>query len=57
MRDLLTVAFFTIKDMVKRKSFIISNIIIILIIVLLFNIPNILKLLENRDGTSSNDKL
>ena len=57
MRDLLTVAFFTIKDMVKRKSFIISNIIIILIIVLLFNIPNILKLLDNGEGTSSNDKL
>ena len=56
MRDLLTVAFFTIKDMVKRKSFIISNIIIILIIVLLFNIPNLLKLLDNGEG-SSNSKL
>ena len=56
MRDLITVAFFTIKDMVKRKSFIISNIIIILIIVLLFNIPNILKLLDNGEG-SSNSKL
>lgn len=57
MKDLITVASFTIKDMVKRKSFIISNIIIILIIVLLFNIPNILKLLDNGEGTSSNDKL
>ena len=56
MRDLLTVASFTIKDMVKRKSFIISNIIIILIIVLLFNIPNLLKLLDNGEG-SSNSKL
>lgn len=56
MRDLITVAFFTIKDMVKRKSFIISNIIIILIIVLLFNIPNLLKLLDNGEG-SSNSKL
>lgn len=56
MKDLITVAFFTIKDMVKRKSFIISNIIIILIIVLLFNIPNLLKLLDNGEG-SSNSKL
>lgn len=56
MKDLITVAFFTIKDMVKRKSFIISNIIIILIIVLLFNIPNLLKLLDNGEE-SSNSKL
>ncbi len=56
MRDLITVASFTIKDMVKRKSFIISNIIIILIIVLLFNIPNLLKLLDNGEE-SSNSKL
>ena len=56
MKDLITVASFTIKDMVKRKSFIISNIIIILIIVLLFNIPNLLKLLDNGEG-SSNSKL
>ena len=56
MRDLITVASFTIKDMVKRKSFIISNIIILLIIVLLFNIPNILKLIDNGEE-SSNGKL
>lgn len=56
MKDLITVASFTIKDMVKRKSFIISNIIIILIIVLLFNIPNLLKLLDNGEE-SSNSKL
>ena len=56
MRDLITVASFTIKDMVKRKSFIISNIIILLIIVLLFNVPNILKLLDNGEE-SSNGKL
>ena len=40
MRSLFTVISFTIKDMVKRKSFIISNLIILLIIVIGFNIPN-----------------
>ena len=43
MKDLGTVIQFTMKEMVKRKSFIISSIIIILIIILGFNIPNIVK--------------
>ena len=42
MRSLFTVIAFTIKDMVKRKSFIISNIIILLIIVIGFNVPKFL---------------
>lgn len=42
MRDLVTVAKFTIKEAVRRKSFIISMIIIIALIVIGFNIPNIL---------------
>ena len=42
MKDLITVASFTIKDMIKRKSFIISMIIILVLIVVGFNIPNIL---------------
>lgn len=42
MRSLFTVISFTIKDMVKRKSFIISNIIILLIIVIGFNVPKFL---------------
>lgn len=46
MRDLITVAEFTIKDMVKRKSFIISLVIILLLIVIGFNVPNILKLVR-----------
>ena len=52
MRDLLTVAKFTIKDMVKRKSFIISNLIILLIIVVMFNVPNILNLINGDSDTS-----
>ena len=42
MRDLKTVIEFTIKDMAKRKSFIISTIIILVLIVIGFNIPNII---------------
>ena len=42
MRDLRTVIAFTIKDMAKRKSFIISTLIILILIVIGFNIPNII---------------
>ena len=42
MRDLRTVIAFTIKDMVKRKSFIVSTLIILILIVVGFNIPNII---------------
>ena len=55
MRDLFIVAKFTIKDMIKRKSFIISNLIILLIIVLLFNVPNILNAITG-DNTPSETK-
>ena len=54
MRDILTVMKFTIKDMVKRKSFIISTLIILILIVVGFNIPNIIKSLN---GESTGDKL
>lgn len=43
MRDTLTVAKFTAKDMIKRKSFIIATLIILGMIVIGFNIPNIIK--------------
>ncbi len=56
MRDLITVASYTIKEMIKRKSFIISNIIILLIIVLGFNVPNIIDRVkgDNAEDTSDN---
>ena len=50
MRDLFTVASFTMKEMVKRKSFIISNIIIFLIIIIGFNVPNILNAVKGEDN-------
>lgn len=46
MRDLFTVASFTMKEMVKRKSFIISTIIIFLIIIIGFNVPNIIDMVK-----------
>lgn len=52
MHGLKTVAGFTIKEMVKRKSFIISNIIIIALIILGFNIPNIIDKISGEDTTS-----
>ena len=57
MNDLKTVIGFTIKDMVKRKSFIISTIIILLIIILGFNIPNIIKLFNNDSTSDTKDKI
>lgn len=43
MKDILTVMKFTIKDMARRKSFIIATLIILILIVVGFNIPNIIK--------------
>ena len=54
MKDIITVMKFTIKDMVKRKSFIISTLIILLLIVVGFNIPNIIK---SFSGENKGDKL
>ena len=50
MRSLFTVISFTIKDMVKRKSFIISNIIILLIIVIGFNVPKFLSGIKSENA-------
>ena len=57
MRDLKTVIAFTIKDMVQRKSFIISTLIILVLIVIGFNIPNIMRTLTNGEESSSADKV
>ena len=52
MKDLLIVAKFTMKDMLKRKSFIISTIIILVLIVIGFNVPKLLKSIKGEsDGT------
>ena len=52
MRDILTVMKFTINDMIKRKSFIISTLIILILIVIGFNVPNLIKKF-NGDNTGN----
>ena len=56
MRDLKTVIAFSIKDMVKRKSFIISTLIILVLIVIGINIPNIMKAItgDNENAGETN---
>ena len=54
MRDLFTVASFTIKEMVKKKSFIVSNIIFLVIILVGTNVP---RLLESLNGKSEGKKV
>ena len=49
MKDLFTVIKFTMKDIVKRKSFIVSTIIFLVMIVVGFNIPQILKKIKGED--------
>ena len=43
MKEIFTVMKFTMKEMLKRKAFIISTIIILVMIVIGFNIPKIIK--------------
>lgn len=56
MKDLWTVASFTMKEMIKRKSFIISNLVIFLIIIIGFNVPNLLNMMTgNEEEVSGTD--
>ena len=56
MRDLKIVTIFTMKEMLKRKSFIVTTIMILLLIIIGFNIPNIINFFNKgnnqNDGTS-----
>ncbi len=45
------------KEMVKRKSFIISTIIILILIVIGFNVPNIIKAFKGNSSEAEKDKL
>lgn len=53
MKDFTIVAKYTAKEMLKRKSFLISNLIIILIIIVGFNIPNIINNIKGDNGDES----
>ncbi len=54
MKDIFTVAKFTMRDMLSRKSFRISTLIILVLIVIGFNAPNIL---SSINGGDFNDKI
>ena len=49
MKELLTVISFTIKEMVRKKAFLISTVIIVLLIILGFNVPKIIKAIQGED--------
>lgn len=57
MKDLRTVIAFSIKDMVKRKSFIISTLIILVLIVIGFNIPNIMDAIAGDNEDTGETKI
>lgn len=52
MKDIFIVMKFTIKEMIKRKSFIVSTLIILAFIVIGFNVPNIIKSFNGEEGSS-----
>ncbi len=54
MKNLFTIVKFTVKEYIKKKSFIVTNAIMILIIVLLCNVPNIINAFG---GGEENEKL
>lgn len=53
MKDIFTIAKFTMKDMLSRKSFRYSTIFIIILIILGFNIPNIINGFTDGEGLVS----
>lgn len=57
MKDLWLVASYTFKDLVRRKSFIISNIIILIIIIIGFNVPNIISMIKDDDESFGKTRL
>ena len=52
-RDIWTVTKFTMRDLISRKSFRISTIIILILIVLGFNLPNIINQVTGGDFTDT----
>lgn len=53
MKDIITITKYTIKENITKKSFIISTIVLILIIVALCNVPNIINIMSNGDNEES----
>jgi len=49
MRELITVMIYTIKEFITKKSFIVSNLIMFAVIIVMFNVPNIMERTTNND--------
>ena len=56
MKDMLTVLKYTIKENITKKAFIITTIILMTMIVLICNIPNIINLFESEEAVVENSK-
>lgn len=56
MKDMLTVLKYTIKENVTKKAFIITTIILMAMIIIICNIPNIIKVFENEEVIIENAK-
>ena len=56
MKDMLTILKYTIKENVTKKSFIITTVILMVMIVLICNIPNIINLFESEEEVIKNAK-
>ena len=56
MKDMFTVLTYTIKENITKKAFIIATVILMAIIIIVCNIPNIINLFSNEDETPENTK-
>ena len=57
MRDIIIVAKFTMKEMLRRKSFIVTTIILAILIVIGFNVPNMIKAFSGNSNLSEGSKI
>ena len=57
MKDIITITKYTIKENITKKSFIISTLIILVLIVAGFNVPNIIKSFNGSETDGVQEKL
>ena len=57
MKDIITVSKFTMLEMIKRKSFIISTIILAIVIVIGFNVPKLISAFSGNGSVSQGSKI
>lgn len=56
MKDIITILKYTIKENISKKSFIITTVILMAMIILFCNIPNIINIFENDEEVPENAK-